>query len=332
MRKVVWGWMLALLCLNQVAWAANEAAIQSAWEAADKVAIEGPSTTNIAGQAQLNIPKDYFFVPQKEAQALIKSYGNGDSPKLFGVIVPVDGSGVYTVEYVADGYVKDDEAKDLNADDILSQYKEGTEEANKERVAQGFPALEVTGWAQKPVYDAQLHRLTWALIGHHKGATNTEDDNVNYQTRLLGREGVLSVTLLAAPKYLAENKAKADELTAGVHFVEGKRYEDFSASAGDKIAEYGLTALISGAVAKKLGLFALILAFLAKFAKFGLIAVLAVFPFLKRFFKKKDASVSGTQVPTTVVNEVETEPKPSAPMEPVSIKQLPDELKDSTKM
>ncbi|WP_162845119.1 DUF2167 domain-containing protein [Hydromonas duriensis] len=334
MKKVVWGMFWALVCLSKVTWAVNDAAIQEAWAAADKVAQKGPFIARVAGQAELNIPKNYFFVPQKEAQALMKSFGNGESPELYGIIVPADSNdnGIYTVKFVADGYVKDDEAKDLKADEILEQYKEGTEQGNKERVAQGFQAIEVSGWAQKPVYDAQLHRLTWAMVAHDKGATGTENDSVNYQTRLLGREGVLSVTLLAEPKYLTESKAKTDELTAGLHFVDGKRYEDFSASLGDKVAEYGLAALITGAVAKKLGLFALILAFLAKFAKLALVGVLGVFPFLKRFFKKKDADGATAQVPTTDVSASETEPKSSAPMEPVSIKQIPDELKDSTKM
>ena len=290
-------WMHQLLCavvgllFSTLTWAAsNQAALQAAWQAADKAAQKGPSTTVIANQATLSIPDNYYFVPQTQANALMKAMGNSESPELYGLIVPMDekDNALFTVEYRADGYVKDDEAQDLNPDDILQSYKEGTEQANAERVQQGYPALEVTGWAQKPVYNAASHRLTWAMLGHDKGASTSENDGVNYETRILGREGVISITLLVSAKELSASQAKADALTAGLKYNEGKKYENFSASAGDKVAEDGLATLITGVVAKKLGLFAAILAFLAKFAKVGLIAVFAAFPFLKRFFKRKE--------------------------------------------
>lgn len=283
--------MMIGLLFSTLVWAApNQAALQAAWQAADKAAQKGPSTAAIAGQATLNIPANYYFVPKMQANALMKAMGNSESPELYGLIVPNDekDNALFTVEYQADGYVKDNEAKDLNPDDILQSYKEGTEQANEERVKQGYPALEVTGWAQKPVYDAASHRLTWAMLGHDKGAGTADDDGVNYETRILGREGVISITMLVNAKELSASQAKADALTTGLQYNEGKKYENFSASAGDKVAEYGLAALITGAVAKKLGLFAVILAFVAKFAKLGLIAVFAAFPFLKRMFKRKE--------------------------------------------
>jgi len=60
-----------------------------------------------------------------------------------------------------------------------------------------------------------------------------------------------------------------------LQFVEGKRYADFNSST-DKVAEYGLAALVLGVGAKKLGMFAVVAAFFVKFAKVILLGGIAV--------------------------------------------------------
>src|SRR5437868_67087 len=75
-------------------------------------------------------------------------------------------------EYEPAGYVKDDDARDWNADDLLKSLKDGTASANKERKSRGFPEIEVTGWAEKPAYDAATHRLVWAARASHVGESS----------------------------------------------------------------------------------------------------------------------------------------------------------------
>ncbi|MGL4767498.1 MAG: DUF2167 domain-containing protein [Formosimonas sp.] len=268
----------------------NEAEQTAAWQAANKVAIHGPGKTLVAGQSEVAIPKGYDFIPKTETAAIMRAMGNGEIHDLQGMLVANSESSkgdFYVIEYHKDGYIKDDDAKDLNPDDILAEYKEGTEAGNKERTAKGFAPIETAGWAQKPSYDPTLHRLTWALILRDKGAAAGPDDTVNYETRILGREGVLAVTWVAGLAQLATDKGRADQLTAGVSYVDGKKYENYSASAGDKVAEYGLAALITGVATKKLGLFAMLAAFLAKFAKVGILAAAGGLFGLKKLFKKK---------------------------------------------
>lgn len=333
MKNYIFG--LILLCFGtQVMSAPNEVEIESAWVAAEKAQVVGPTKVTIANQAEINIPKGFSFIPKQEAQRAMTAMGNGIDEDLQGLIVPTDESqvGMYTIDYSAEGYIKDDDAKDLNAKDILADYKEGTEQGNKERVAKGFPAMELSGWAQEPVYDEKLHRLTWALKANDKGIAPSDEDTVNHQTRLLGREGVISITWLASLKDLnTANKSQIDAITAGVQYVDGKKYENFSASTGDKVAEYGLAALITGAAAKKLGLFAIIAAFLAKFAKFGIIALIAAFPIFKRLFKKKDQPVSESSTRTESKNSAESEPS-TPPASATTEAQAQQELKDTTKL
>ena len=72
-------------------------------------------------------------------------------------------------------------------------------------------------------------------------------------------------------------------------FNAGHRYAEFDAST-DRMAEYGLGALIAGGVAAKLGFFAKIGAFLMAFKKLLVVGVLAIGGFIARLFKKKDAA------------------------------------------
>lgn len=75
-------------------------------------------------------------------------------------------------------------------------------------------------------------------------------------------------------------------LLAGLKFNSGKSYADFNSST-DKVAEYGLAALIGGIAAKKLGLLALAGVFLAKFAKVIALGGLALAGGAFKFWKRK---------------------------------------------
>ena len=74
-----------------------------------------------------------------------------------------------------------------------------------------------------------------------------------------------------------------------MNFNEGKRYTDFNGST-DKVAAYGLAALIGGIAAKKLGLLAGLGLFLAKFAKLIVVGVAAAGGAVAKFFKGRNAS------------------------------------------
>ncbi|MBF0311642.1 MAG: DUF2167 domain-containing protein [Magnetococcales bacterium] len=100
----------------------------------------------------------------------------------------------------------------------------------------------------------------------------SEDDppdsvsGINYSTYALGREGFIHLNLISDIKQIAKDKAVVWNLLDQTSFNPGKAYTDFNAST-DRVAEFGLAALVVGAAAKKFGLFALIAAFLAKFGK-----------------------------------------------------------------
>jgi uncharacterized membrane-anchored protein len=271
---------------------AREAEQRAAWQAAAAVATHGPADVTLLDQAVLKLPPRHVFVPKAEAMRITRALGNSINEASFvGIVVGASDADqwIVVVRHIKEGYIKDDDAKNWNQDDLLKNLKEGTEESNQDRRARGFPELEVLGWVEPPGYDAQTHRLVWSLSLRPKGQSDAQVTGINYNTYALGRDGYFSLNLLTNSSHIGRDKAVAHELLADLGYNSGKRYEDFNSST-DHIAEYGLAALVGGLAAKKLGLFAVIVAFGLKFAKVIAIGALALGAGAMKFFRRKPAA------------------------------------------
>lgn len=145
---------------------------------------------------------------------------------------------------------------------------------------------------EAPRYEAASHRLVWSVSSRAKGAPAAADNGINYNTLALGREGYVSMNLVTGLKEVEAQKPIAQTLLAALAFDEGKRYADFNAGT-DKVAEYGLAALVAGVAAKKLGFFALAAAFLAKFAKVIGIGAIAGGAGLFKLFRRNKGEAAG---------------------------------------
>ena len=210
----------------------------------------GPDVGQLGAVATVKVPAAHQFTDGDGARAINEVVGEPPDPQTLGMLLPEEGDWTIVFSYEDIGYVKEDEQDDLDADAILESIKAGTEEGNKYRVRMGGTPLEVIGWEQKPKYNAQTHRLVWALR-----ARSAEGDIINYNSRLLGRGGVMSANLIVDAADLASSLGAYEEILAGFTFVPGQTHAEWK--AGDKIAEYVLTALIVGgglAVAAKTGL------------------------------------------------------------------------------
>ena len=283
----------ALLFLPFGASAQNAAAqqeIEAAMKAAYAAAQEGPADVKLGDQAVVHLPESMFFVPRIQADRLMAAYGNGKDPSLLGVVMPKsdDDDWVITVNFDKAGYIKDDDAKNWNVSELLDSLRDGTEESNVERKKRGFPELVMDGWVEAPKYDSSTQRLVWSVAVKHKGETANDNPTVNYNTYALGRDGYITLDLITQKNLVPKDKTAVLTLLDNLKYVEGKRYADFNSST-DKVAEYGLAALVAGVAAKKLGLFAVIAAFLAKFAKVGILAAAALGGGLWKRFRGKKA-------------------------------------------
>jgi uncharacterized membrane-anchored protein len=265
---------------------AQKVEFEAAMKAASAVMKVGPTDVPLLDQAQLKVPANDVFVPMPEAARLMRAMGNRPDDSLAGVIMPKDDlDWLAVVRYEKSGYVKDDEARDWNVDELFTSIKDGTEQGNEERRQRGFPELDVVGWVEKPRYDATNHRLVWSMAVRQKGAPAGSEQSVNYNTYALGRDGFFSINFITGQSEIEADKPLANGLLAGLDYKGGKRYADFNASS-DHVAEFGIAALVAGVAAKKLGLIALLAAFALKWVKILVVAGVAILAGVKKFFKR----------------------------------------------
>lgn len=216
----------------------------------------GPAVGDLGSVAQISIPEGYRFAGKDGAKRVLELAHNPVSEGALGVLIPPQGADedffYMTFSFQGVGYVRDDQKNDLHPEAILSTMRAGAEERNKLGQQKGWKPVHLLGWYKEPHYDSHTHDLSWAILSNSE---EEPDQLVNYFTRLLGRRGTVSVDLVTEEKSAPHVVPKFDSLIAGFSYKEGEKYAQFR--AGDKIASYGLTALIAGgggAFAAKSGL------------------------------------------------------------------------------
>jgi len=242
------------------------------------------------GLATLTLPANFRYLSPDDADTVLhKLWGNPQVPKTLGLIVPSELSVLnpeawaVVITYAEDGYVKDSDAGKINYAKLLQEMQEGTREASKAREKQGYTSVELVGWAAPPHYDQETHKMYWAKEIRFGGApANT----LNYNIRVLGRGGVLVLNAVAPMASLPAIEEQVPALVRMADFNSGKRYADFNGST-DKVAAYGLAALVAGGIAAKAGLFKLLWVGLLAFKKLIVIGFIAVAGFVKRLFGRK---------------------------------------------
>lgn len=262
--------------------------------------VVGPKKVDLGHQLEIDLPEGFLYLDPAQAAKFMESLGNLGNHDLLGVVAQPESSWIVTIRFTEDGYVKDDEAEKMDAEEILKAIREGTDEANQERAKKGFKALHVVGWSEPPRYARDRHHLIWGIRGQseEQGA----EEVVNFNTRVLGRAGFASLNLIDGAGNIEASKPSVAKLLAAIHYQPGARYEDFD-SKKDKVAEYGLAALVvggAGAAALKLvkiGLLAKfggkLVALLIAFKKGIILLFIAAFAFIKRIFKGGGKKAAG---------------------------------------
>jgi uncharacterized membrane-anchored protein len=241
----------------------------------------GPTEGAIAGKAAIKVPQNYVFLDEKNTRRFLEINGNppADGHFMFG---PSNFSWFAIFSFNASGYIKDDEK--IDPDILLQQLQETDAPSNDERRRLGMQALYTEGWQVKPHYDTETKRLEWGI----RLRDDANKIQVNYTSRLLGREGVMSAILVSDPNDLEKDIREFKTALQKFSYNPGESYAEFR--EGDKIAEYGLAALVLGgaaAVATKKGFWAVIVGFLAAFWKVLVGVAIAAIASIGSLFKRK---------------------------------------------
>ncbi len=239
--------------------------------------------------ALINLPEGYRYLdPESTSHIVTDTWGNPPRETL-GMIVP-DGINPYSItgwgiviSYEGEGHVDDEDASAVDFDELLAGMKEEVEAENDIRLEEGYDTYQLKGWAEDPYYDAGTHKMYWALDIHFGMEEDDYPGTLNYNIRVLGREGVLVLNAVSGMEQLREVKQRMDAIIPAVAFMPGNRYDDYNPSS-DKLAAYGIGALVAGKLASKSGLMALLTGFLAKSWKFALVGLAALAGLIKKFF------------------------------------------------
>ncbi|MER0041708.1 DUF2167 domain-containing protein [Pseudomonas sp. MGal98] len=218
--------------------------------------------------ATLNLPDNMVFLDGEDAErVLVQAWGNPpDEKPPLGMILPkgvsplADESWAVTVEYEESGYVSDEDAADIDYDEMLEDLQDSAKTDNEWRAENGYEPIAIVGWASAPHYDAEGKKLHWAK---EVKFGDSDEHTLNYNIRVLGRKGVLVLNFIAGMHQLPQIEESVPAVLAMTDFNDGNRYADFNPDL-DEVAAYGLGALIAGKAAAKVGLFAAALVLLKK--------------------------------------------------------------------
>ena len=258
---------------------AEETQGQNAFEKSGIKPVFGPALVKLGSYAEMNLPRNFLFIGGQDIKKYYDLTHNPYSGNEIGVVVSRDGWSIY-FDYIDSGHIDDSDRADLDADALYKQMQENQSDGNAERKKKGWDELMLKGWTAKPHYDQKTNNLTWAFR-----MASSEDNYartfINQNIRLLGRTGYVSAIVVGDDNvsYML-TEAAANTLLQNFRFSQGQSYAEFR--TGDKVAKYGLAALVlggAGAIAAKTG-------FLAKFAKFIIVGVIAIGGWFAKMFKK----------------------------------------------
>jgi uncharacterized membrane-anchored protein len=298
---------LFLLATTQAAWCAKKPAArpaapadepageaQNEGDAADDPTVKllaslqwtvGPGKAQVGSLAEIQVPEGTRFTGQDGTRKLLELMHNPTDGSELGLLTDNALNWFIIFEFEDIGYVKDADKEKLDGNEILDSLRKGNEIGNEERKKRGWPPIAIVGWHTPPFYNKTTNNLEWCIKGSSQG-----HDIVNYNTRILGRGGVMSANLLVAPPELDATLPKIKTILEGFAYVPGQKYSEWK--SGDKIAKYGLSALVVGGavgVAAKMGLLGKLAASLGKLWKVIILGLAGALAALKGliFGKKK---------------------------------------------
>lgn len=277
-----------------VALLASNGAAADPQQVLDNLDFQSGTVTVGSNLATVSLTPNFRYLAPDDAKTfLVELWGNPPevADGALGLITPAnvdplspDGWAII-VSYDDSGHVSDEDAAEIDYEQLLKDMQAATEENNEARRQAGYEAMHLVGWAKPPYYDSDAKKLYWAKRLKFEGSL---EDTLNYDIRVLGRAGVLDLTVVAGMEQMAMVDSRMSEVLGMVSFNVGNRYAEFNPEL-DKVAGYGLAGLIAGGVLAKAGFFKFLIA-LWKPIAFGAVILLAGIGSLVRKRRNREAS------------------------------------------
>ncbi len=236
--------------------------------------------------AKIEVPSEFVYLDEQQSRKLLVDYwGNPEShiTELLGVLVPSTVSYFYQISvayvltYDNSGFIKDDDANSIDYTELLKQMQEGAEKENETLPEE--QRCTIKGWAVPPHYSQSEHVLIWAKTLSFRG-----NETVNYDMRILGKNGFVSINAVIDPENTNEVVSKESSIIQSLSFNQGYAYSDFDPNR-DKISDWTIGGLVAGGVLAKTGVLAKIGAFLLKFSKLIIVGVIGLGAAIVKWFR-----------------------------------------------
>ena len=252
-----------------------------------------------AANAHFNLGPEFRYLDKGDTRKVLEQlWHNPPDQDVLGMVVPTtvplssEHAWAVVITRTDEGHVADADAQKTDYAQMLKDLQQGVAEANTERKKAGYSEMTLVGWAAPPHYDAATKKLYWA---RELSFSDADQHTLNYDVRVLGRTGYLSLNAVAGIGDSAAVQAGMQQLLPMVEFDAGQRYADFNPST-DKLAAYGIAALVAGGIAAKAGLFAKIGVILLAAKKGIILVVAAIGAAIKKLFGGKDKNKPGPTV------------------------------------
>lgn len=293
--KIITGLSIFIMLVMPAAYADSQEEGMTAAEFEASLNYQQGEVKLSGGKATLQVPEGFRYLdPANAQQVLEQAWGNPDGTGTLGMLFPAnvgptdDESWGVVITYQDDGHISDEDADSIDYAELLENMQAETEEANEERVQAGYGPISLVGWAEVPSYDPGSKKMYWAK---ELKFGDDDDNTLNYNVRVLGRDGVLVLNAVAGTNQLSVVKDSMQDVIGFSNFTEGNRYADFNPDT-DNVAAYGLAALVGGTIAAKTGLFAKLLALLIVGKKFIIVFLIALGVFVKKMFSRKKSEAN----------------------------------------
>lgn len=248
----------------------------------------------------IRVPEGFQFLDGVQANHLFADYwGNPYDSELLGALIPSENEmfyqvGVaYSITFAECGYISDEDAKAIDTVELLNFLKESNAEYNKSLEPE--QRLTLISWAATPQYIPRWHTLVWGRTYQN----SVGEKVINYDIRILGRYGSLSVNAVISPEDLPEVREKVGLIIGSVSYNYDYNYDDYDPET-DYTSDLTIGSLVAGTILAKTGLLAKIGAILLKSWKLILIAIAAIGALITKLVKgKKDKDGTKTDSNTT---------------------------------
>ncbi len=190
--------------------------------------------------ATIRLPIDRVIALGKEANQAQVIFGEEPSPTLEAITVQNPFRNVVSFDWHGDGYVSVDDWNQVNAKQLFQSIRSAIEKKNAERKQHGLQELHAVSLLQAPIFDRPTKTIYYAVELDEGGRSV-----VNSIALKLGRYGYEKL-IWATDKSTYKQNDELDILINAFQFDPGYRYEDFS--TGDKVADFGISSLITTTV------------------------------------------------------------------------------------